>query len=140
MSALDERQERYLARVSAHQRRVQISGIVLALAGAAYVTWGVLQFDPAGDPTGERAFDRPIAQVGELLARYRAALRRLPADTPSEAFLMSELNSQTRVTGSVAVLLLRIFVGSLVLIAGLICLTVSVERARLLALIATLRR
>ena len=140
VSALDARQERYLASVVGHQRRVRVVGLVLALAGATYVAWGVLQFDPARDPTGERAFDRPIAQVGELLARYRAALQRLPTDTPSEAFLMSELESQTRVTASVAVVLLRIFVGTLVLVAGLICLTVSVERARLLALIATLRR
>ncbi len=139
MSALDGRQERYVARVSANQRRVQLAGVVLALTGAAYLTWGVLQFDPRRDSTGERAFDRPIAQVGQLLARYRTALRRLPADTPEEAFLMSELNSQTRVTASVAVVLLRIFVGTLVLVGGLICLTVSVERGRLLALIATLR-
>jgi hypothetical protein len=139
VSALDERQERHLARVIRHQRPVQVIGLVLALAGAAYVTWGVAQFDPRGDPTGERAFDRPIAQVGQLLARYRAALNRLPTDTPSEAFLMSELQSQTRVTASVAVVLLRILVGTLVLVSGLFCLTVSVERARLLAMIAALR-
>lgn len=140
MSALDERQERHLARVLRHQRPVQVIGLALALAGAAYVTWGIGQFDPRGDPTGAHAFDRPIARVGQLLARYRAALLQLPTDTPSEAFLMSELQSQTRVTASVAVVLLRIFVGTLVLVAGLFCLTVSVERARLLAMIATLRR
>lgn len=140
LSPLSERQERYLARVVGSQRPVQVAGLVLALLGSAYVAWGVFEFDPRRDPTGERSFDRPIAQVGELLAGYRAALRRVPTDTAGEAFLMSELHSQTRVSASIAVLLLRILVGTLVLVAGLICLTVSVERARLLALIATLRR
>ncbi len=140
MSALDGRQERYLARVVRNQRRVQVLGLALALAGAVYVGWGVRQFDPDAEPTSASAFDQPIARVGELLARYRAALQRLPTGTPGEAFLLSELESQTRVTASIAVLLLRILVGTLVLVAGLICLTVSVERARLLALIAALRR
>jgi hypothetical protein len=40
----------------------------------------------------------------------------------------------------IRVLLLRMFVGTLVGVAGLICLTVAVERHRLLALIQTLRR
>jgi hypothetical protein len=140
LSALDQRQERYLGRVLRGQRRVQIAGILLALAGAGYVAFGVYHFHPARDPTAERSFDRPIAQVGRLLERYRAALRRLPPQTPQEQFLMSELASQTRITAAVAVLLLRMFVGTLVTVAGLICLTVAVERHRLLALIATLRR
>jgi hypothetical protein len=114
--------------------------VLLALAGCAYLAWGLLQFDPRRDSTGEFAFDWPIARVGGVLAGYRAALGRLPTDTAGEAFLMSELHSQTRITASVAVMLLRIFIGTLVLLAGLVCLTVSVERGRLLALIATLRR
>jgi hypothetical protein len=140
LSALDARQERYLGRVLGGQRRVQIAGVLLALAGAGYVVFGVYHFHPARDPTAERSFDRPIAQVGQLLSRYRAALRNLPTRTVQEEFLMSELHSQTRITAAVAVLLLRIFVGTLVGVAGLICLTVAVERYRLLALIATLRR
>ncbi len=140
MSALDARQERYLGRVLRAQRRVQIAGILLALAGTGYVLFGVYHFHPARDPTAERSFDRPIAQVGQLLARYRAALRNLPSTTLQEQFLMSELHSQTRITASVAVLLLRIFVGTLIGVGGLICITVSVERHRLLALIATLRQ
>lgn len=140
MSALDSRQEGYLGRVLRGQRRVQIAGILLALAGTAYVVFGVYHFHPARDPTAEHSFDRPVAQVGQLLARYRAALRNLPTQTIQEEFLMSELDSQTRITAAVAVMLLRMFVGSLVLVGGLICLTVSVERHRLLALIATLRQ
>jgi hypothetical protein len=119
---------------------VQVAGLVLAVLGASYVGWGVYHFHPERDPTAERSFDRPIARMGQLLSRYRAALRRLPPQTEQERFLLSELHGQTRITGAVAVLLLRMFVGTLVVVAGLICLTVSVERHRLLALIATLRR
>jgi hypothetical protein len=139
LSALDARQERYLGRVTRSQRRVQVAGFVLALIGASYVGWAVYHFHPERDPTAEHAFDRPIARMGQLLSRYRAALRRLPPQTAQEKFLISELHGQTRITAAVAVLLLRMFVGTLVVVAGLICLTVAVERHRLLALIATLR-
>jgi hypothetical protein len=140
LSALEPRQERYLGRVLRSQLRVQIAGLLLALAGAGYVVFGVYHFHPARDPTAVHAFDRPIASAGQLLARYRTALRNLPPQTVQEQFLISELHSQTRITAAVAVLLLRMLVGTLILVGGLICLTVAVERHRLLALIATLRR
>jgi hypothetical protein len=119
---------------------VQALGLVLALAGSSYATWGAFQFDPRGDPTAERSFDRPIGRISQLLARYRAALHRLSPETKQEQLLLSELDSQTRITAAVSVLLLRIFIGTLVGVAGLICLTISVERHRLLVLIETLRR
>jgi uncharacterized membrane protein YphA (DoxX/SURF4 family) len=137
LGELGERQERFLRRVLRSQRPIAAIGLVVALIGAAYGFWGVLQFEPVGPPAD--AFDRPIARMGRLFERYQRALDNAPISTELERFLIGELRLRTDMTASVVVLLLRLLVATIVLTAGLVMLTVNVERQRLLALISTLR-
>ncbi len=137
MADLDPRQQRRLAAVLRNQWRLNALGAALALLGSAYAVFGFAQFELGRNPAG--AFDRPIAELGSTLGGYKGGLDRLQASTELEVFLIKQLRFQTDVTASVMVLLLRVYMGTLALLAGLILLTVSIERGRLLALIQRLR-
>jgi hypothetical protein len=59
--------------------------------------------------------------------------------TPTEERLLRGLARNLNFSAGVMVLLLRIFFGTLAVVTGLAIMTVVVERARLLAMIQTLR-
>ena len=137
MADLNPRQLRRVAAVLRNQWRLNALGVVLALLGCAYALFGFARFELGRNPAG--AFDRPIAELGNALGGYQGGLDGMQTSTELEVFLIEQLHFQTNVTASVMVLLLRLYVGTLALLAGLILLTVSIERGRLLALIERLR-
>ena len=137
MADLDPRQQRRLAAVLRNQWRLNALGIALALLGSAYALFGFTQFELGRNPTG--AFDRPISELGSAFGSYQRGLDGMRSSTELETFLIEQLHFQTDVTTSVMVLLVRLYLGTLVLTLGLILLTVSIERGRLLALIQRLR-
>ncbi len=137
MADLDPRQQRRVAAVLRNQWRLKAFGAVLALLGVAYALFGFAKFELGRNPAG--AFDRPIAELGNVLGGYQGGLDGMQTSTELEVFLIKQLHFQTDVTASVMALLLRLYVGTLMLLAGLILLTVSIERGKLLALIQRLR-
>jgi hypothetical protein len=136
---IDATDERLLARVGRRQRAAILTGLALVALGGLYALWGIGRFDPRTDPRAEPGFDRPIAELAFLFDRKDRALGNIEPGTSMERFLVRELRYQIQLTTSLIILLLRLFVGTLVLTAGLILLTVVVERRRLLGVIRRLR-
>ena len=139
MSGLSEREERYLAKVGRGQRAATWIGIVLALAGGTYMAWAVFVFDYREDPRTQITFDRPVAQIAFMYDRYERLLGKIRPETSIEALLLDSMKAGMRFSSGIMVLLMRIYVGTLVLLMGLVALTVVVERRRLLRLIAKLQ-
>lgn len=121
------------------QRVSVVAAIVLLLAGGAYAMWGIGRFDPEADPRVDPGFDKPVAEMAFLFDRKDRALDNLKARTGNEQFLIDELRYQMHLTSSLMVLLLRLFLGTFVLMAGLILLTVVVERQRLITAVRQAR-
>jgi hypothetical protein len=132
--------ERLVAAIGRRQAGAIAAGVLLVLAGGLYALWGIGRFDPSIDPRQAPGFDRPIAELAFLFDRKDRALGNIEPQTSMERFLIGELQHQIRLTGSLIMLLLRLFLGTFVLTAGLILLTVVVERRRLLKVIRNLRR
>ncbi|MEX2205860.1 MAG: hypothetical protein WEF50_06485 [Myxococcota bacterium] len=139
MAELVELQDRMLGRLARSQKPLAIVGTLLALLGATYVTWGVLRFDPRADPRVEPGFDWPVARLAFLFDRGQARLEQAEPGSPVEQSLRRVLSRNMHFSTGVMVMLLRIFLGTLVLVLGFAILTVVVERARLIAMIRHLR-
>ena len=137
--ALPDSQARLLGRLKRTQRPMRIAGIVLVLAGAAYMTWGVMRFDPGIDPRLNPGFDWPVARLAFLFEHGHAIVDNAVPETNREVRLLQGLTSNRNFSSGVMVLLLRILFGTLALVMGLAIMTVVVERARLLAMIRHLR-
>jgi hypothetical protein len=129
----------FLARVRSHQRPLAVFGGVLALAGAAYLAWGILHFDPHGDPRDSPGFDGPIANLAFIFQRGQILVENVEPKTQSEARMLAALARNMAFSAGIMVLQVRLFVGTLAMLAGFILLTVVVERARLLRLIKRLQ-
>ncbi len=136
--AVDE-DTRMLARVAKSQRPFMAIGIVLALAGAAYLTWAIARYSPFEDPRAHPGFDRPVAQLSFLFERYQSIVEHTDGETPAERRLLRGIARNMQFSAGIMVLLLRVFLGTLTLVFGLTIMTVVVERARLLAVIGRLR-
>ncbi len=136
---LAEKDERLLARLGWTQRAATAFGIVLTLAGAAYVTWALVSFDPRADPREQPAFDRPIARLAFLYHTYQGILDHILPETDTEKILLSSMKHGMNFSAGIVVMLVRLLIGSLVCMSGLVALTVVVERRRLLRMIAVLR-
>jgi hypothetical protein len=130
---------RLLAGIRRRQRGSIMAGVALVLLGGAYALWGISRFDPAVDPREDPGFDRPVAQLAFLFDGKDRALGTIQPQTSNEAFLVAELQHQLRLSSSLTILLLRLFLGTFVLTAGLILLTVVVERRRLVGVILRLQ-
>ena len=139
MAALAEKQDVLLGRISRSQKPMAIAGGVLALLGAAYLVWGVMRFDPRGDPRANPGFDWPVARLAFLFEGGLTRIDRAVAETPTEERLLRGLSRNMSFSAGVMVMLLRIFLGTLALVLGFATLTVVVERARLIAMIRHLR-
>jgi hypothetical protein len=130
----------FVERVRKSQRPFMIAGIVLALAGAAYLTWAIARYNPRLDPRDDPGFDRPIAQIAFLFEAHQARLeQRVDDATPREIGLMRGLLMNMAFSAGMMVLLVRVFIGTILLVSGLSIMTVVVERARLLAVIHRLK-
>jgi len=139
VSALGDIEASFLSRVRRHQRPLAIGGGLLAVAGIAYLAWAILRYDPNADPRLDTGFDRPIAKLGFLFERGLWLVENAEPQTPTEKRLLYGLTRNMQFSAGIMVLLLRIFTGTLTMLAGLIMMTVVVERARLLKLIKRLQ-
>lgn len=136
---IDAPDERLVAAIGRRQNGAIVLGLILVLVGGCYALWGIGRFDPAVDPRADPGFDRPVAELAFLFDRKDRAVGNIDPQTSMERFLQSELQAQMRLTGSLVILLMRLFLGTFVLTTGLILLTVVVERRRLLKVIEKLR-
>lgn len=131
-----ERDARYVERVRRSQRPFLALGILLALTGAAYLTWGIARYKPWLDPRENPGFDQPVANLAFLFDRHEAQLEvKAQHATPEERRLMRGLTRNMEFSAGIMVLLLRMFLGTLTLVFGFAIMTVVVERARLLAVL-----
>jgi hypothetical protein len=130
-----ERDTRFVDAVRRSQRPFMAIGIVLALLGSAYLTWAIVRYKPHLDPRDNPGFDRPVAQLAYVFQNHQDRLEKMKAETPTERRLIYGLTLNMQWSAGIMVLLLRIFIGTLVLVFGLAIMTVVVERARLLAVL-----
>lgn len=138
MASLEEPQSRFLAGVRRRQRPIAIGGALLALAGAAYLAWGVLRYDPMVDPRKNPGFDGPVANLAFIFERGMILVENATPQTPSEARMLRALSRNMKFSAGIMVTMMRIFLGTLAMLGGFIMMTVAVERGRLLRLIAKL--
>lgn len=139
MGELSERERNFLARLDRTQRVATWFGIAFALLGALYIAWAVAIFDYRSDPRTQPAFDAPVARLGFLYDRYQRVIGKIVPETQVERWLLDGMKRGMFFSAGVMVLMLRIYLGTLVLLMGLAALTVVIERRRLLSVIATLR-
>src|SRR5512139_3562440 len=123
MKDVPERDARLLASVSRSQRPFLGLGIVLALAGAAYLTWALVRYDPWDDPRQNPGFDRPVAQLAFLFQRHQFVIEHANGQTPAENRLLRGLARNMQFSAGIMVLLLRLFLGTLTLVFGLTIMT-----------------
>ena len=138
MANLEEPQSRFLAGVRNRQRPIAIAGALLALAGASYLAWGVLRFDPHGDPRVNPGFDGPVAETAFMFQRGMLVVENAVPQTPTEARMLRQMARNMNFSAGLIVTMVRIFLGTLAMLGGFIMMTVAVERGRLLRLIAKL--
>jgi hypothetical protein len=139
MAELSGAQQRLLARLRCVQRWTAVTGSLLALAGALYAGWGLYCFDPRAEPGLDPGFDRPVAGLSLLYAPHYRSILKIRPETFTEEVLMETITRGIHFHAAFLTLLLRLFLGTLATLGGLIMLTVYVERRRLLAVIERLR-
>ena len=139
MASLEEKQSLFLAGVRRRQRPIALGGALLAAAGAAYLAWGVLRFDPHADPRVNPGFDGPVAELAFIFERGMVIVENAVPQTPSEARMLHALARNMNFSAGIIMTMMRVFLGTLAMLAGFIMMTVAVERARLLRLIAKLQ-
>ncbi len=136
---LDARQERLLARLPRSQRWATAVGISLTLFGTLYAVWGIWMFDYRIDPRTQWGFDRPVTALAHMYDGYERILAQIRPETPTEKVLLDSMRRGMFFSTGTLVLMMRLFLGTLIALAGLVALTVVVERHRLLAMIYRLR-
>lgn len=136
MTALDERQRQLLASLPRSQRRARWLGSALIVLGLSYLGFAYLSFDPRR-PADVAGYDAALTEP--ILAHYAAServLRRLEPQTFTELQLSIWLRAQARTSGALLVLAYRGLLGVLATLLGFAVLTVTIERARLLRIVA----
>jgi hypothetical protein len=139
VEALTAREARFLARLPRAQRTAAAVGVLLTLAGALYAAWGIWVFDYRIDPRTQPDFDGPVASLAHLYDGYERLIGQIRAETPTETLLLDSMRRGIYFSAGTLVLVMRLFLGTLVALGGLVALTVVVERRRLLAVIRKLR-
>ncbi len=132
---LSSGQTRLLSRLARTQRITAVVGGLLAVVGVSYATWGFLRFDVEVDPREAPGFDRPISDLAFVFETHQQAFERVRAITPNEELLKGSLLSSMSLGASLTLVLVRLFVGVIVAVLGMVMMTVVVERARLLRII-----
>jgi hypothetical protein len=115
---LHDRDARTLARLRAIQRPMLLLGTVLFLAGAFYMLWAVNRLHSTTAAEEPTAFDRPIAGLARLIGAAQERLSRADPSTQLERALLAELRAQLDLSGRLLLLVLRLLVGSVVVMAG----------------------
>ncbi len=136
MAELSESDLRLIARIERHERATQVWACVLMLLGMSYAAWGVLRFDPRAAIEDHMSFDRPVSSLGELYGPYAPFLRLVEPKSDMEEVLMRALKGNMAFGAGVMITLMRVFLGLLMLVMGMVALSVSLERRRLLNVIA----
>lgn len=138
MAALTDRDQRHLRQMAWMQPGARWVGVLACLAGIAYGAWAVLSFDYRVDPRDQPSFDRAVLKIAAVYDPYSRTIDKITPETSIEGLLLDRMQAGLRFSTSVMVLMLRLFLGALVLLFGLVSLTVAVERGRLLRLIERL--
>jgi len=139
MAELSTKQARLLRRLSLTQRGSVAVGLLLAVLGALYAGWAVVRFDPEATAAEHASFDTPISQLATLYAPFFRVVDQVRPRTDVEIALVGSLRDSMNFSLGVYVTLVRVFLGVLTLVMGLVMLTVVVERQRLLRIIDALR-
>ena len=139
MAELSLPEAAFLARLDRTQKIAAWLGVLLALLGAAYIAWALYLFDWRVDPRTQASFDGPIAQLAFLYDSYQNTLDKIQPQTQVERWLIAGVRRGMIFSAGTMVMMLRIYIGSLVCLMGLVSLTVVVERRRLLRLVEKLR-
>ena len=139
MAELTERQVGFIAKLERGQRISSVLGLVLVLAGAGYIAFGVVIFDPLADPREQANWDRPVAALAHLYSPYRPIIRAIRPKTDVERLLHEGVKRNLAFSTGIMILLVRVLVGTVLCLSGMAALTVVVERRRLLALVSQLR-
>jgi hypothetical protein len=138
MRDLTRAQARLLVSLRRTQRWITALGLLLALSGASYAFWGVYRFDANADPRKEPGFDLPVARLAFAYDEQQRTFKKIRPETFTEHVLMDSLVRGMNFSAGFAVMLMRLFLGTLVMLSGLVILTVMVERQRLLEIIGLL--
>lgn len=114
-------------------------GLILALAGGSYATWGAGEFRTAilDGVDAERSVKTrdPLASLALLFAPYHERLRQAKPETEAERILLEELDERTTLSAQLLVLLVRFLFGSLFLTTGLILFSNGLATGRLLSIL-----
>ena len=138
MAALSERDVRLIARMQRSERPTLIWAAVLMVLGIGYASWGTLRFDPRGSVEDHMSFDRPVSSLGTLYLPYAPFLNLSP-DTDLEVVLLGAFKANIAFSVGIMMTLMRLFLGILMLVMGMLALSVRLERRRLLDVIARLQ-
>jgi hypothetical protein len=136
MAELSERDARLIARMQRSERPTLVWACVLMLLGTSYAIWGALRFDPRAEVEAHMSFDRPVSSLGKLYSAYTPFLRLVRPNTDVEAILMSGIKANIAFSVGIMITLMRVFLGILMLVMGMVALSVRLERRRLLDVIA----
>ena len=138
MAGLRDQDRRYLRQMGWMQPVTVGASIVSVVAGVAYIGWALLSFDYRKNPLDAPAFDRPVLKIAAIYEPYRRTLDKITPETGVELILLDMMKGGLVFSTGMMVLLLRLFLGTLVLLFGLVSLTVVVERRRILAIVERL--
>jgi hypothetical protein len=131
---LHDRDARTLARLRARQRPMLIAGALLFLLGTGYMLWSVDRLHGTPAAAERDAFDRPVAGLARLAGTAHDRLSRVQPVTALETSLLEDLRTKTDATGRLALLVLRLLVGSVLATAGLSLLATTFAQRPLLGI------
>lgn len=132
---LTAKDKQILQRASTRYHYAIAIGFALALAGGLYGIWGVQQLDPDRAPNPGEAFDRPIAQLAILAARYEEQLDRIEPQTAREDTLLKQLKVQTDTIVRLFLALFRVLFASMIITAGVVLIAVGLTQKQFLDII-----
>ena len=81
------------------------------------------------------SFDRPVSSVGRAYHRHARIVHQIRAESNVEAILLETLERSMAFSAGMFITLLRVFLGLIGVLLGLVTLTVVAERQRLLAIL-----
>jgi hypothetical protein len=136
MAQLSGPDARLVARMERNDRPTFVWACVLMLAGSAYAGWGLLRFDARADTEEHMSFDRPVSSLGRLYGPYAPLLRVVKPHTEVESMLFVSLKHNMAFSVGIMMTLMRVFLGILMIVMGMVALSVRLERRRLLDVIA----
>lgn len=118
-------------RARPRRRALTLLGLALVLAGGSYALWGVKQLTREPSGADGAGFDRPVARLETLGRARREALDRVRVETALERRLLSELRAEMDVTARLSVMTIRVLLGSALVTAGVVTITVALTEQRL---------